>query len=1148
MLFDRYEKYQKYINGVPADPPEYMKGDYLGQYDFPTLEDCEAIAQYRWVETGNTICVDYSLYNEEKKQVSTDGGITWKDTDERRGGTLIEEHSVECGWRLLEEWQEVRDLCRGYNLETEYELRRSEDMGDTWEGTGIFKYIVKEFVNYDCSMQAEPLTYQIEVSEETLVRFPLMSDDYVNVAELYDKKDMAEQYKCYIDWGLGGNIREYTDEGNFTTTFPAGTYIVKFWGLFDTINSPNCKHSVISWGEANNAAPARLVQVNIFGPSDNYDYSQPYPDSPTNKTYTTDGFNTPKTDRYYVSPTRIELTNVDSIPQDPKSTLRYITDFSCSLLNADIPNGLFESCERLRRVSFDDSSITSIPLNLFHKCYLSSISFNNCKNLVTVPDIITAGRPPSKFIGGLMYKDMGEPVMKCKKCLMDDKDVTSAISACQDIYIRLRYQKDWGDVPYCWTNVPPDINTYPANGFLWFPQGWDGFGKSLTTSGYETLIKLLTANMSSGGAWMIDITLSDDWAISGQYFYDRFPMINNTRYIQIPGVYENPICYWPQTDWQDYIHIEGDYIYQHPYKLTPKYRYARIYQYAADNPFEWIYETEGKEPEITVSFANCTALTSINILSIPKFIAADFTGCSSLINIPELNTAEGAYVSFKDCTSLTDINIDVNWGTFNFQNTTFQNATIKCIKGCSMERCFVGSSIKTCNIIGTPNNTERMFYKTSVEEVNINAESPIYNGSYMFREITSDVKIGIVSFTYGTQFFSGATNLTSTGGVTLLQHASRACENCTSLVTVGANFLGGLHNCDASFCFESCTSLESVPNELIDDDFDLSQPDTSNVEYMFSNCSSLTTWIKNDQDIWDWRRFLNDEGDRITTMAYEGCSKIIPEVPIPWGGLEVDFSVCIEYTLEANTIYRISNYHAVLVDDTKWEGKDYYLTPGEHNIKVYTGYSSYNFPYKYQDVDNYYYVTSILQLGNLQEINNYSKCRYICSGDHLWETRTNLNRIFYNCDSLTDVADDIFKNCKNVNQMNSPFQGCNLPEEKVTTIMKQITTLTNISSILIGSSYTSDCGILDNNPGIITATRAFYGMDNLTNISNFFKNNPNLNNVDYCFYECVNLTGETPTNSEGKKLWERSGISGHHCFFRCNKLSDYADIPDSWKL
>ena len=94
MLYNRYEKEQKYINGTPASPAEYRKGDYLGQYEFNNIKECENNAIYRWVETGNSVCVDYSLYKEEKKQVSYDNGQTWEDTDDRRGGTMIEEHSV----------------------------------------------------------------------------------------------------------------------------------------------------------------------------------------------------------------------------------------------------------------------------------------------------------------------------------------------------------------------------------------------------------------------------------------------------------------------------------------------------------------------------------------------------------------------------------------------------------------------------------------------------------------------------------------------------------------------------------------------------------------------------------------------------------------------------------------------------------------------------------------------------------------------------------------------------------------------------------------------------------------------------------------------------------------------------------------------
>lgn len=1144
MLYNRYEKEQKYINGTPAVPAEYRKGDYLGQYEFNTIQDCENTAIYRWVETGNSICVDYSLYKEEKKQVSYDDGQTWEDTDDRRGGTMIEEHSEGCGWRQLEEWQKVRDICKGYNLETEYELRRSENMGNTWEGTGIFKYIVKEFVNHDCAMQAEPLTYQIELSRKTIVTFPLLGVDYTNVLELYDKGNISEQYKCYIDWGLGGDIREYTDQGNFATTFPAGTYTVKFWGLFDTIKSPDCKHSLISWGEANNAAPARLVNFELFTNVDG-DYTQPYPVNPSPNTMekTTDGLNTPKTDRYYVTPTTVHLTNVDSIPQDNKEALRYIEKFSCSLLNESIPNGLFESCWRLRDVDFSNSLITSIPINLFHNCYLNTLYFNDCINLITIPDIITAGLAPRKYMGGLKYKEMGEPVMKCKKCLMEDQDVASAMVACRDVHIRFRYIEDsTKGVPHCWTNVPPDINKFPANGFLYIPKGAIGFGKSLSAAGYQNLINLIK------NAWIIDITLSDDWAISNQYFYDRFPSINNTREIQVPGVYAEPVCFWPQTDWMDFIHPEGGYIYQHPYKLTPKYRYARIYKYYVPSPFEWIYETEGGgEPSFEVSFKNCKSLTTVNISSTPPISSISFEGCTALNSIQTLNTKKGVSVSFKGCTSLQDINLDVNWGSFNFQDTTsLENATIKCIDNCDMSSAFIGSGIKNCTIIGNPSNTSYMFKGTAVEVVNINTSSPINNGEGMFEGITSDVRVGSVTFYSAKYLFKDSHSLTSTGGVSIGSDAYQACYNCTGLTTVGAGFLGGLHNCNAGKCFANCTSLESVPNELISDS--LSQPDNSDIYHLFYNCTSLTTWIKNDQNIWDWRRFLNNEGDRITTMAYEGCSKILPEVPIPWGGLGVDLSVCIEYTLEANTTYSIPNSNAVLVDDTNWEVGNYYLTPGEHNIKVYIGNSSsYDFPYKYQDVDNYYHVTSILQVGNLQEINNYSECRYICSGDHLWETRTNLNKIFYNCSNLTDVADDIFKNCKNVNQMNSPFQGCSLSEEKVTTIMKKITTLTNIGSILIGSSYTSDCGILDNNPGIIRATNAFYGMNNLTDISTFFRNNPDIKYVDNCFYNCTGVTGSSPTDSNGLKLWEKTGISGDKCFFNCTKLNDYNDIPINWR-
>lgn len=40
--YDRYEKLQKYVNGVPADPPEYKQGNLIeSNKEYDSKEDCE---------------------------------------------------------------------------------------------------------------------------------------------------------------------------------------------------------------------------------------------------------------------------------------------------------------------------------------------------------------------------------------------------------------------------------------------------------------------------------------------------------------------------------------------------------------------------------------------------------------------------------------------------------------------------------------------------------------------------------------------------------------------------------------------------------------------------------------------------------------------------------------------------------------------------------------------------------------------------------------------------------------------------------------------------------------------------------------------------------------------------------------------------
>jgi len=273
MLFNRYEKYQKYINGVPAIPAEYKQGEYLGQFDFPTIEDCEGGSLSRWVETGNTICVGYSLCKEEKKQISTDGGQTWIDTSERRGGEVVKKYAEECGWKILERWELVGETCLGFDKVLQYIKQYSYDMGETWQDSDPpeYKYSAKEEFSEECVTATEPLTFEVTLPEPGMTvnidvwehpyKYVDIDDDlaenwiryYINYGDfdVNEKEDFMEVSDDYIDEGETRHLIDEVKCKNHAYK-DAGTYTIKIWGYHRSIKglsgSPGMTYKVVSWG------------------------------------------------------------------------------------------------------------------------------------------------------------------------------------------------------------------------------------------------------------------------------------------------------------------------------------------------------------------------------------------------------------------------------------------------------------------------------------------------------------------------------------------------------------------------------------------------------------------------------------------------------------------------------------------------------------------------------------------------------------------------------------------------------------------------------------------------------------------------------------------------------------------------------------
>lgn len=274
----RYEKYQKYINGVPADPPVYKQGELIGTGEYDSKADCEKATIYRWVDNG-TVCKEYSLYNQEKKQKSTDNGVTWTDTGEvRAGNKIIEQYSTQCGWRLKTRWEKTgRTVCQGYILSEEYVKQESWDMGKTWHNSvpEEYKYEIIDSYNEDCILNSEPLTYEVtsESVDLSLEMGVTSIDMKIKTNPPYKVGYKEVTYKFWIQWDEEEPIIPYNlttkingvDSGSsYTWKYGAAsnyrvpahgylenkTHTIKVWGIAVVIGTPNVPFKILKWGTA----------------------------------------------------------------------------------------------------------------------------------------------------------------------------------------------------------------------------------------------------------------------------------------------------------------------------------------------------------------------------------------------------------------------------------------------------------------------------------------------------------------------------------------------------------------------------------------------------------------------------------------------------------------------------------------------------------------------------------------------------------------------------------------------------------------------------------------------------------------------------------------------------------------------------------
>lgn len=167
-------------------------------------------------------------------------------------------------------------------------------------------------------------------------------------------------------------------------------------------------------------------------------------------------------------------------------------------------------------------------------------------------------------------------------------------------------------------------------------------------------------------------------------------------------------------------------------------------------------------------------------------------------------------------------------------------------------------------------------------------------------------------------------------------------------------------------------------------------------------------------------------------------------------------------------------------------------------------------------------------------------------------------RVCFGCQNLTALPDNLFPAAESLQQS---FKGCTSLRELPAHLVASGASLKEMQETF------ADCTSLVEMPetllsgctGLERVVSAFAGCTSLTGLPTaLFDDCRRLTDVEGAFMNCTALAGESPfTIIDGQKvhLYERAADPGRFaavakyylCFYACTGLSDYMDIPATWK-
>ena len=1054
----KYEKYQKYINGVPQD--EYKQGNLIGTGEYSSLQDCEEGAIYKWIDSGETICDGYKLCVKEIKQKSTDGGNTWVTTSETRAGTVIDMWSTECGAEILYRWNPTgRTRCNGYNKEAEYVYQVSYTMGTSWEDVEPrqTKWEITDVFTDECFLAAEPFTFTFDAGEEggqlelnttisTLYSYSAQDGPYgppysqdVDYYIIYWSARAISKYA--IDWGEGEEVQIQT----VTKGYSDSERYHKDWGQPDNpfinkaiTNSTKLPNHIYRTGG--------VKTIKIWG---NISYF---------------GCKQVKDLIHWGHPMYNSQLSINS-----QELLTLLKKQGIKINNLKLTQAKVEGYDNFNKVETLFTGTTFGTMYIYTFMYLTHFDMSNSPNIVNP-------KPYGQLNNGRLRTFIAD---NCKSL-------------------------QWTpDLHYSGKN--DNSSKLTSISF-----------KGCTNLKYVRPIEMYHVYVSGGAA-----TQGLDLTTGGVYKKGVFEDCLNIEEFNFDyDVYVNSIDFKPYTKLKK---ITGNLIMDD----TVYHGQGQFYQFCKGLP-----ELQNID-NLTLKGSCCEEA----FMDCPKIKAP----CTTIIR----GSSDGrAYLQYM-YSNTGIVTLDIS--------KIYQNETDPTYLDCT-------GMFQLCSELTTITNSLQV------------------NQHVMSR------------WWYNSMF-----------------------EGCSNLTTISPIFKDKTDLPSLDRMFKNC-NIQTIPNDIFNSSYEGFE---NTPREMFANNVNLTNYpVLNGLPMWKMPPFFFTE--ITWTHAFSGCPLIAAEVPVKWGGILggecAKFKIEIP---RENYTFRYRNYTentmSVITlksdgaEGTSINGELLFPNPGIYTLEVYyTGPNTFSVTIP----DN---TTEILDWGNAIDIEwdsfpdypysnpvLYFKVTKLPYGKNLFQRYGTFNgyleggqldhSIWYKIKNITDVDDNILQNCGNVTKLGKEMWGgyssfsMSLSEQKYTAMLSYLTNLSEVHRLFdwnneVIATFTTTCGIFKNNPGLtniqeafansklktipadefsnnkelVNVSKVFLNSTELTNMPNFLENKK-ITNFSQAFDGCSKLTGSTPTDENGYKLWQRAGkqgypatINGEHCFRGCTQLDDYDEIPSNWK-